>query len=208
VRLTHSELQDCLNDPSRWVASKVNPAKGGPRPGYDFCLREGIYHYHKTGDLLAARTYIERTTSRRKLANRFRIDEILGRFDSYVQWYQNANIVVADHRSRLDYGLGAGVILGGTISRLDITDHGYRAILLGQRNPVWSNELRMPLIQRAMAIKYERPEDELSVGYQNLDGTQIELVLYSDDVLNLAENTAQQLATTISAEAATMGFNI
>jgi hypothetical protein len=163
-------------------------------------LREGIYHFHKTGDAAAARTYIERTTSKRKLVNRLRLDGILTGFDSYLHWFETSGVIVADHRSTLDFDLGSELTLGGTVSRLDITSDGYRAILLASRTPRWQQEIRIPLVQRAMAVKYGRPEDELSVGYQGLDGTDLEVVVYSQTDLDQAEGIARQLAETVSIE--------
>ncbi len=126
-------------------------------------------------------------------------------FDTYIQWYESSGVIVADHRSRLDLDLENGLILGGTVSRLDITNDGYRAILLGSRKPTWQQETRMPLIQRTMAAKYERPEDEVSVGYQNLDGSDLEVVVYSQTTLNEAENIARQLASIVSIEVLNFG---
>lgn len=200
MKVRHAELEECLRDPRKWVAAKFDTSSGGPRPGYDYCLREGIYHLHKTDDAAAARTYIERTTSRRKLGNRLRLDGILTRFDLYLHWFEGSGLIVADHRSTLSFDLGSELILGGTVSRLDITSDGYRAILLASRTPGWQQEIRMPLIQRAMAVKYGRPEDELSVGYQGLDGTDLEVLIYSQADLDQAESVARQLAETVSTE--------
>ena len=91
------------------------------------------------------------------------------------------------------------------MSRVDITSDGYRAILLGLRKPTWQQETRMPLIQRAMATKYERPEDEVSVGYQKLDGGELDVATYSQSALNEAENLARQLALTVAIEVAAFG---
>ena len=205
MRIRHGELEECLSDPQKWVAAKLAPTGGGPRAGYDHCLREGLYRFHKTEDVAAARLYIERTATNRGLVNRLRVEQLQVRFDTYIQWYESSGVVVADHRSQLDFDLDSGLILGGTVSRVDITSDGYRAILLGLRKPSWQQETRMPLIQRAMATRYERPEDEISVGYQNLDGGELDVVTYSQSVLNEAENLARQLALTVAIEVAAFG---
>lgn len=200
MKISHRELEDCLRDPSGWVATKLSPSSGGPRGGYDFCLREGIYRFHKTEDPAEARRYIEQTTSRRKLTNRLRLESVLERFDAYVYWFLNSGLIVADHRSRLDFDLGSGVSLGGQISRLDMMPDGYRAVLLGKIPPGWRQELRMPLIQRGAARKYSRPEDEVSVGLQELDASNLETVSFSPTELDEAEETARQLAAGVDSE--------
>ena len=202
MRISHAELEECIRDPAAWVAAKFDTSKkGGPRGGYDLCLREGIFRFHKTGDSINARGHIEQTVVKRNLVNRLRIEDILERFDAYVYWFNNSGVIVADHRARLNFDLGSGLILGGTVSRLDVTSDGYRAILLTKIRPGWQEELRMRLIQRAMARKYGRPEAEVAVGYQELDASNIETALYSKEELDEAEVKSRGLALGVMVEA-------
>jgi hypothetical protein len=60
-----------------------------------------------------------------------------------------------------------------------VTDDGYRGVLLGARTTKWQTELRMPLIQRALADMYGRPLELFSVGFQELDGSALDVVQYS-----------------------------
>jgi hypothetical protein len=200
VRISHKELEECLRDPPSWVASKFNDSAGGPRGGYDYCLREGIYYFHKTDDPAGTRNYLERTLSKRKLANRLRVEGVLERFDAYVYWFRKSGVLVADHRCQLEFDLGSGLILGGVISRLDITSGGYRSILLGAIPLTWRGEARMPLIQRGMAKKYGRPEDEFAIGYQELDASDLQTGSYSREELDEAEENARRLAEGINRE--------
>jgi hypothetical protein len=200
VRISHKELEECLRDPPSWVASKFNDAAGGPRGGYDYCLREGIYFFHKTDDPAGARNYLERTLSNRKLASRLRVEGVLERLDAYVYWFHKSGVLMADHRCRLEFDLGSGMILGGVISRLDITSGGYRSILLGAIPPTWRREVRMPLIQRGMAKKYGRPEDEFEIAYQELDASDLQATSYSRVELDEAEERARRLAEGVNRE--------
>lgn len=58
----------------------------------------------------------------------------------------------------------------------------------------------MPLIQRGTARKYSRPEDEVSIGFQELDASNLETVSFSPTELDEAEETARQLAAGVDSE--------
>lgn len=73
-------------------------------------------------------------------------------------------------------------------------------MLIGDRPHDWRRQLRIPLIQRALAAKLQRPETEISVGFQNIDATHLELVSFPRRILDEAENTARELAQTLSNE--------
>jgi len=105
-------------------------------------------------------------------------------------------------RLRLDYDLGSGWQLGGEISRADLDPRTgkYNCVILGKAPLNWRQQIRMPLIQRALADKLERPETDISVGFQNLDGTSIELVSFSLKKLDEAEGSARELICDMAEE--------
>ena len=115
-----------------------------------------------------------------------------------MSWFQCEGVMAIGSRARLNFDLGHGVILGGHISRVDITTNrttnGYRAILLEGIPLRWNEELRMPLIQRGLALVYGRPEDKFVVGIQELDTCALVETSYSTAAMNDAEQTARQLA--------------
>ena len=107
-------------------------------------------------------------------------------------------MIVADHRVRLNLPLDGEVVLGGEISRIDMIPTGYRAVLLMARAPArWKQELRMPLIQLAVANRYDRPAADVRVAVQLLDGSGLDESAFPtsvrDDALRLAVATAQQI---------------
>jgi hypothetical protein len=202
VRISHRELEECLRNPSKWVAYKAEPTGGGPRAGYDYCLREGIYHLHKFGNSSDAQQNIQKLIKSFKLRNLMRVDDVTQRFNAYITWLNKAGVVVADQRFRINSDLGSGLILGGVISRIDMTAEGYRAVLLGPIKSLWRDELRMPLIQRIVAKAYGRSEVDFSVGCQELDASNMGVISYSSADIDQAEERAQSLATTIKIESA------
>jgi hypothetical protein len=205
MRIRHGALEDCRRDVRAWV---VQHAAGGTfaRGGYDMGILAGIYRFHRDGEPAPARRHIEEFLANRRLRNPQRIERALQDFDGYVHWsLSQRNATVADHRVRLNLSLGDDVVLGGEISRIDLTDNGYRAVLLKAAPPGWQTELRMPLIQRALATDYQRPEHEISIGFQNLDGGALDVVTYDRKAVETAAAEARDLAARVRAEMARQG---
>ncbi|MDE0084718.1 MAG: hypothetical protein OXU23_03335 [Candidatus Poribacteria bacterium] len=117
-----------------------------------------------------------------------------------MHWFQSSGITILKSQVRFNFGIGHGVILGGLISRIDMTLQGYRAILLETIPPQWKEELRMPLIQRGLAHAYGRREDKFEVGIQELDASDLVVNVYSKSELDDAEQLAQQLAEKVANE--------
>jgi hypothetical protein len=119
-----------------------------------------------------------------------------------MEWYYRESPVVSNWGMRLAFNLGHNFELGGEISRidLDIGSGGYNGVLLGNRAISWRGELRFPLIQRALAKVLQRPEGEIHVGFQSIDGTQLELTSFPPLILDESEGRARELAITLSSE--------
>jgi hypothetical protein len=77
--------------------------------------------------------------------------------------------------------------LRGEIGRVDVTSAGYRAVLLGGAPIDWEQQLRMPLIQAAVALMFGRPQDLTEVGFQDLDATNLATKVFSDGQIQRAQ---------------------
>ena len=200
MKISHRQLAECQRNPAEWVSNRVNPTATFRRPGYDFCLREGICRFHRDGDAKEAREYTQESIQRRGLNNESRIQNALMRFDAYMNWFQNEGVTTIGSRIRLGFRIDREVILTGLIPRIDITPQGYRAILLENITLGWKEELRMPLIQRGLARAYYRPESEFVVGIQELDASDLVVTSYSKTTIDEAEQVILQLAEEVANE--------
>jgi hypothetical protein len=81
--------------------------------------------------------------------------------------------------------------------RLDVLPSGYRALLLGQYSRGWENQLRMPLLQGAVARRYGRPIDHIAVGVQHLDGSGLIAKQYSPIEMATAESEFRNISTIV-----------
>lgn len=191
MKISHRELEDCRRSPRTWWQSRQS-ANAFRTFGYGQALLNAIHHYHRTDSARAARAHLREMIDR-NFTNERRIDDLEVGFENYIRWHRQSGIIVADSNIRLSYSTGGFLDLGGLISRLDITDIGYRAIILGAGRSNWRNELRMPLIQSAIAFKYGRPVEEVTVGVQGPDGSVLEDETYSEAEITSARQEFQRL---------------
>ena len=196
MNISHTQLDDCRSNPRSWVQ-----AKAGPDPffsyGYNQALLHAIHTYHRSnGDAKGARQYLQDTINR-NFQNEVRSDEIQEWLRAYIQWHKQSGVVVADTKFRIKLNLGVLLELRGEMHRLDVLPVGYRALLLGNYQRDWQNQLRMPLLQRAVALKYGRPPERIEVGVQHLDGAGLLTRNYSNGEIARAETEFKKLSGTI-----------
>ena len=198
IRISHTELAAAQQDFAAWWRAKQAPATGGRRLGYAQAVKLAIYKYHSLqANAPAALAHFDQLVSAR-LTNAQRIAQARLQLQAYIDWVEDSGLIVADHRVRLNLALDGEVALGGEISRIDMIPTGYRAVLLMARAPArWKQELRMPLIQLAVANRYDRPAGDVRVAVQLLDGNGLDEGAFPtgvrDDALRSAIATAQQV---------------
>ena len=187
MRISHTQLDECRANPRSWVHAKASPSSSFPRYGYNQALLHAINRFHKSdGDAHSARLYLEESLDR-NFENQTRSNYVLEQFEDYLAWCQQSAIVVADTKFRIRLDLGAQLELRGEMHRLDMVQNGYRGLLLGDYPPNWGTQLRMPLLQRAVALIYGRPVEEIAVGVQHLDGSKLIVRHYSSREIRQAE---------------------
>ncbi len=131
------------------------------------------------------------------LEDEARIVQIESDLESYILWTNQAGVIVADSKIRISLDVGGFLALSGEISRLDLTDPGYRAVILGDIPADWRQQLRLPLIQRAVAMKYGRPVLEIAVAMQNLDGSGLASLSFGELEISQAENELRALGQSV-----------
>ena len=164
IRISHSELAAAQQDFAAWWRLKQAPATEGRRLGYAQAVKLAIYKYHSLqSNRGASLAHFDQLVAAR-LTNAQRIAQARLQLHAYIDWAERSAVIVADHRVRLNLPLERDVVLGGEVSRIDLEPKGYRAVLLMARVPArWQQESRMPLIQLAVAYKYQRSPDDVSV---------------------------------------------
>jgi hypothetical protein len=202
MRISHTQLGTCQSNPTAWIRAKMG-SSSSPVFGmsYDRALRLALHDFHKTQDSEAAHKYLEGIISKqqkkRKFLNAAKVGEITDNLTSYVKWFQSAGIVVVSSDFLLRDLSQNFLTLGGKISRLDLVKSGYRTVLFGDATVDWRNELRLPLIQNLIATMFARPAEEISVGFQKLNGKELETTKYSASEIIGAQKRFKALTRTV-----------
>lgn len=126
-----------------------------------------------------------------------RIFDTRVRLESYVDWCEKTEVVVADYRVRLNLPLGRNVQLGGEVSRIDVDGERYRAVLLGRIPRDWRTETRMPLIQLGVAARLQRDYRDVEVGFQRVDGERLSTVSFDNRRISRAREVGATIAARI-----------
>jgi hypothetical protein len=195
TRISHTELSTAQQDFSSWWRARQASAGGGRRLGYAQVVKLAVYKFHSLqGDRAGSLGHFDRLVARR-LTNASRIARARLQLEAYIEWAERSGLIVADHRVRLNLPLATDVALGGEVSRIDIGRRGYRAVLLGARfSAHWKEEIRMPLIQLAVATEYARPPEDVKVAVQLLDGSGLDETGYDAEERNQALTAAVSVA--------------
>jgi hypothetical protein len=204
MRLSHTELAECVADPRGWLIKKRRTT-GGRTLGYEQILKLGILRFHKDGGVNPedARQHIRAILGRQpKLRDEVRKKEVFRRFGEYVEWYFEAGVIVGAVRTRVSVEVSASLTLAGEVSRVDVVDEGYRGVLLGRHSDDWKAELRMPLLQLGLANALARPVAEVEIGVQNLDGGGLQSTRFESHAITRAQRRLRDLAKTLAEEAA------
>lgn len=191
MRISHREIEECRRSPVGWARAR-SAGRGWPRLGYSQALLYSIHKYHRSQSAADARAHLQHLIDR-NFTNEGRIEQIVQDLDAYINWHQTSGTIVAETNIRLAYEVGGYLDMGGLVSRLDVTVEGYRAVLLGAARSGWRDELRMPLIEDAIARRSARPLTDVSVAVQDLDGTNLAAESFSPQQVDAARGQFRSL---------------
>ena len=195
MRISHTQVESCLASPRTWYGASLAAESHPYLMGYERVLRLSIFHFHKSSGA-AARDYMAEMIRRHHLRNVGRINTIEISLDRYVRWAVAERLKVADTKVNLAHQMGF-LELRGEIGRVDVTSTGYRAVLFGKVPDGWELQLRMPLIQVAIASMYGRPQDKTEVGFQEMDASNLITRIYSEQEIHKAQRKFMALGRVV-----------
>jgi hypothetical protein len=193
MRFRHGELEGLRQDVSAWVAKKKVPTTG-PRMSYKHATRMGIYRLHRGDSVSSAAKYLDEFLDSYSLKSAQKRAECEADLYQYARWMKDEALTSLLTKTRLQTEVATDIYIGGEIPRIDLLPTGgYRAILLGDDSGGWRDELRMPIIQRAVARVLKRSENLVSVGVQAIDGGGLESTSFSKAEIEEARRELIQL---------------
>ena len=149
MKISHKNLEACRLSPKSWVeAQGLNG--GGRRLGYGRALAFAILEFHKTNSVASASAKIDQYVAK-NFTNEKRIAKLYKNLDEYVTWFAGSGVISADSNVLLAFPVDQIWQLGGYVARIDSLASGYRAVLFEGISEDWKDQLRMPLIQIAIA---------------------------------------------------------
>jgi len=198
-KLRHGELEECFADPVSWVARKL-ATKGRPRVGYDRVTKMAIYKYHAAGSLALARQHLARLLNSYHLSSPIRAAQCEDRLEEYSAWFSAEQPMVVKCKHNILLDISSGWFLSGEVGRIDYLgeEYDYRGVLLESSDDVWMEDLRMPLLQRALADAFHRRDEEFCVALQGLDGMMLDVRSFSYAEIEDAMVKARSLAEALS----------
>lgn len=203
MRVPHRDLERFRRDPRAWVARKLKaPPFGGIRIRNEAALRMAVHWLHKGHSLEEAERKLE-YYARKDPNLEGRID-VMRRLSAYAQWYQGSGRHASTIRLPIPVWAEGPIALGGYLDRVDLVLHHQQrmqGIFLGRHADRWRAELRMPLTQHALADFHGWPLEEVAVGVQLIDGSDVEVQHYSaaevrealDEFRELSDRAADML---------------
>ena len=180
MKLPHREVEDLRTDLVGWVNRHHQPG-GIPMRSYVHTTRMAIYRLKKDPSIESAQGYLNRLLDAFRLNNGVRRAEAENNLSGYVDWIAESGTIVVQYKLRIAKDLGHDMTLIGEVPRidLDVDDGGYNGILLGPAPADWRDQLRMPVLQAAIAEGLQRMPNEVAIGVQDLDGTGLQITQYS-----------------------------
>lgn len=195
-RLPLGDLEEANEDPAGYRTKLLGPPRQRGGPTYFGALRDTIFRFHRLGEPLAeVEGYLEGRLSRfRDLSRR---DETLDQFRWYVEEYARLGWTTFDTRLNLKAALPPwapdDLECSGQIARADVSPSGYAGWMLLSAAGAWRQELRMPLIQEALAQEMNAPVDEVIVGVYSFRERSVEQTSYSAVEISAARSALEEL---------------
>jgi hypothetical protein len=201
MKIRHGELEACRKNPVDWLRQSQRKSTGR-RMSYERLGVMAIYRFHKTGNVDDAIAYLTNLAASYHLRDQKRLDLLEEQLRAYSSWSETARPIVVKARINIRFDLVEDMFLAGEVARLDIDliTGGYRALLLTNKLVDLRTELRGPLLQLAIATKFNRDSQDVAIGVQRLDGSQLITVVFSDSDLRKAKREADKIASQIAAE--------
>jgi hypothetical protein len=195
-RLPLRELEEASTDPVGYRTKLYGPPRQAQGSIYFNALRNAIFNFHKPRWTAAqAESYLEDRLA--GASNEARKAETLDQFRWYLEQHTALGWPKALTRLNLSISLPpqapTDLSLPGQVARVDfVPSGGYAGWLFVSGNARgWRLELRMPLIQEALAQKMSVTTDEIIVGVYAFQSRSVEHTSYSAAEVRAARSSLE-----------------
>jgi hypothetical protein len=197
-RLPLRELEEASADPTGYRAKLYGPPRQAQGSIYFNALRNTIFNFHKPQWTAAqAESYLEDRLA--NAANAARRAEAFDQFHWYLEQYRALRWATALTRLNPSISLPPSVTpdltLSGQIARVDLVPSGGYAgwIFASGAASGWQQELRMPILQEALADEMNTTSDDVIVGIYAFQDRSVKHTSYSATEIREARASLESL---------------
>lgn len=199
ARIPLGELEEASRNPGAYRHKLDHPVEKRMGETYINALRQTIFRFHDTNDYQEAHSYLVNRLANSRLRSAIQKAATIDQFEWYVEDYTTRAWPLFQTQLRLRIPLSRGpadLVCSGEIARLDVVPAGgYAGWLFSSTfNPDWPAELRMPLIQGALAENVLGvPVDEVQVGIYGFKAHRTDLHQFSSTEIQHARTSLDNL---------------
>lgn len=200
ARLPLRELEEALRNPVEYRKKTIEGHGIGPpmRPTFFSALRDAVFRYHRSGNKEKALEYlIERISAFKSDSKK---QDVIAQFAWYIESFAKSGFVCVGTKVKINIAANDTLDLFGEVSRVDMNlSRGYAAWLLQNKKPGnWIGELRMPIIQKAVANIYGVTAQFVTMGVYFFNEMEVEQYCFSDGEITEALTRISILANDLN----------
>jgi hypothetical protein len=200
MTLLFSQLEDARRNPARFANAQAHGRAGFNSRNFRTYLLAATARFHRGMSKTEVLDYFEekcatkltqlgywrqRTNNYKKMLSAY-CDVFSPDKSQYVESHKKTSLRVGKHA------------LTGEINRFDLRDPtGYKATVIQLAPRVWKDELRWPLIQKAIANDMGCASSEVEIGVFSFDDGNYGSEIYSDHHIAAAESEAENVLTAV-----------
>lgn len=201
LKISLTEIEEIRRDPVAYKAKRDAGFKSGGRYSYFSALKNAIYEYHKTLSIQLGMNYLE--TKLERFKDPKKCGKVINDFHWYISEFQHLGWPAFKSRLNVTVPLTTQYFdsykITGQINRVDMNPNGGYVAWLFRNDETsgWSRELRMPIIQNAVAVELGVVSSMVSVGVYSFKNYFSQMHTFSDNEVRSAhfelENLLRQM---------------
>jgi hypothetical protein len=207
MRLSFSQLEQARKNPRKFGQSYKPGAINFSSKNFRTYLFAAIKRFHNGGSKEEVlQFFLEKSKEKLEGQNHFqaRLTHYTKILDSYCDTFPDQGCRVIETGKRTSLKIRDHV-LSGKIERLDLRlASGYRATTTQLNKADWENELRWPLVQKAIAQELACSTAEVEVGVFCFEDGKYGYRTFSNEEILAAENEAEHVLTEVERNVSTI----
>lgn len=156
TKFSITKLEEVRKNPSAYAhkLKDINNTTDFMRQGKFAAWKRAVYRYHKTNNIVYAKSYLYDELSKFKTlkGKKNQIDEYLDNLEIHVNSHNDYNYQFLNSQTRINISLSSELYISGEVPIVNmITDGGFALFFFQEQYIDWEDELRFPVLQNYFA---------------------------------------------------------